>query len=177
MKHKNIIHFFLASLLLLSLNSFSSEQPVNFTDLSSHYGEPRIEVNLGTALIGMVSAISGQSDPELAGMLNKLESISVIIYAFKAQPADYALKSMKDMSASLRKRSWEAVASVNEGDKKMRVLTKSSNDTVSNLVLMGADLATSEAAFINVVGEINPADLAKLTKSLNLDIALPYSME
>lgn len=174
MNHKIILKLLSSCIFFLSINAYSSSKgAIDFADLSSHYGEPKVEINLSAALIGMVGAFSGQSDPELAAMLNKLEFIKVRIYDFNQKPADHALESIQDVSSVLRRNSWLSVVSVNEVNQKVRVFTQVTNDIVDGLVLMAVDTLSSEAVFINIVGEINPTDLAKITESLNMNVAIP----
>lgn len=160
-------------MLLMSLPVWAgSAGHVDLKDLSSHYGEPKVEINLGASLIGMVSALSQKQDPETADLLSKLEMVKVRVYNIAQQGPDSAFKTVDSITSELRKDNWHPIVSVNEVNEKVRIFTKITNDIVDGLVVMAVDGNSGEAVFINIVGEIDPAQVSKVTQSLNMDLGL-----
>lgn len=142
---------------------------IDFNDLSNVYGEPKVEINLGSGLISMVSTFARHDDPEVAQLLNKLENVKVRVYNLNNQSVDHAFKSVDSVTKMLRKDKWEPIVSVNEEGEKVRIFTKLTNEVIDGLVVMAVNAHSGEAVFINIVGEINPAEISKVTQSLNMD--------
>ncbi|MBA6347941.1 MULTISPECIES: DUF4252 domain-containing protein [unclassified Colwellia] len=170
--------FFSSSLLMsssASADDITKERGyVDFASLNSVYGEPKVMVNLNKTMLGFISKIN-LSDPEASELISKLKAVRVQIYNMKGsdQPAiDLIAKVSKDIQS----KNWLPIVSVNEEDEKVRVFTKITDDLMDGLVVMvinnKSDKDGREAVFINIVGEIDPAQINKVTKSLNIDIDL-----
>ena len=87
-----------------------------------------------------------------------------------------ALDLIARVSEDIQTKDWLPIVTVNEKDEKVRVFTKITNDIMDGLVVMVINNSESreerEAVFINIVGEIDPAQINKVTESLNIDIDL-----
>ena len=143
---------------------------VDFADLSSFYGEPKVEINLGATLLGMVSTFSQQQDPEVAELLSKLEFVKVKVYNIQSEKKDKAFETVDSVTGMLRKKKWEPIVSVNEPNEKVRIFSKLTDEVIDGLVVMAVDGKDGEAVFINIVGEIHPSQISKVTESLNVDL-------
>lgn len=157
-----------------AMTSVASPQGhIDFDDLSNVYGEPKVEINLGATLIGMVSAFSAQEDPEVAALLKKLEFVKVRVYSLNKGTAKHAFETVESVTKALRKDRWEPIVSVNEEGEKVRIFTKLTDGIIDGLVVMAVSSGEGgEAVFINIVGEIDPAQVSKVTESLNVDVGL-----
>lgn len=159
-------------MLLFSTNSYASAAgKIDFADLSGFYGDPKVEVNLTAALMGMVSSFAKHSDPEVGEILAGLESIKVRVYQLNDK-ADKALSTIEDVSKKLKKDQWQTLVTVNEKNERVRIFSKSTNDVIDGVVVMvvSPDKNGGEAVFINIVGEIDPAKISKVTESLDVDL-------
>jgi len=168
---------FISSSLFIACTSFASDITkergyVNFTNLESVYGEPRVMVNLNKTMLGFISKMN-MSDPDASELISKLKAVRVQIYNMTEndKPAlDLVAKVSKDIQA----KSWLPIVSVNEEDEKVRVFTKITDDIMDGLVVMVIknkdENEEREAVFINIVGEIDPAQINKVTESLNIDV-------
>jgi dUTPase len=147
---------------------------VDFANLDSAYGEPKVMVNLNKTMLGFISKIN-MSDPEASELISKLKAVRVQIYNMTEndQPA---LDLIAKVSKDIQTKNWLPIVSVNEKDEKVRIFTKITDDVMDGLVVMVVNNSGStearEAVFINIVGEIDPAQINKVTKSLNIDIDL-----
>jgi hypothetical protein len=147
---------------------------VDFNNLESVYGEPKVMVNLNKTMLGFISKIN-MSDPDASELISKLKAVRVQIYnmADNDQPAlDLIAKVSKDIKA----KNWLPIVTVNDDDEKVRVFTKITDDVMDGLVVMvinnSEEREEREAVFINIVGEIDPAQINKVTESLNIDVNL-----
>jgi len=151
--------------------AFASPQGrVEFSDLSSSYGMPTVEINLSKALLGMVASFAQSENPELKNILSKIDEVSVRVYDVGDKPAS-AFTAVETMTKSLRAAQWQPFVSVNESGQKVRIFGKTTKDVMDGLVVMvvGAEDHEREAVFINIVGEIDPNEVSSVTGALNVD--------
>jgi len=170
---------FLSSLLFITGTAFASDITkergyVDFTNLDSVYGEPKVMVNLNKTMLGFISKIN-MSDPDAAELISKLKAVRVQIYNMTDDDKP-ALDLIAKVSKDIQTKNWLPIVSVNEDDEKVRVFTKITDDIMDGLVVMvinnKKEKEEREAVFINIVGEIDPAQINKVTESLNIDVDL-----
>lgn len=173
---KNIIASMCYLTLLLCQTTFAqSKGYVSFDDLASSYGEPKVEINLNALMMGFVSTLAKNEDPEVSQLLSQLESIQVRVYNTQGN-SKKALQSIDKVTKKIRKEKWEPIVSVNEEHERVRVFAKYTEKKMDGLVVMVVsddekDKGESgEVVFINIVGEIDPANIQKVTNSLNIDV-------
>ncbi|MCR8922273.1 DUF4252 domain-containing protein [Dasania sp. GY-MA-18] len=179
-----LYYLVLCSLLLANpaLSQNATAGYMDFTQLSQHYGNAKLEVNLNKALIGMASMLAQQQDAELAILLNKLEQVNARVYSLNNN-YDNANDLLKQVSDSVQKQQWQNVVSINENKDKVRIFTRSENNKIAGLVVMAisSHIPGGEAYFVNIVGEIDPANVSRVIQSLNINLnnveqylSLPY---
>lgn len=171
---KNFLTLALATLLFTAPVYAGVDGQIDFADLSSHYGEPKVEINLSSSLMSMIGSFAKNEDPETGEILANLESIKVRVYNLngKFEKAD---STIDQVSRELKAKQWETLVTVNnnEDNQKVRIFSKSTNDVIDGVVVMVVspeDEDGGEAVFVNIVGEIDPNKIAKVTESLDIDI-------
>lgn len=135
---------------------------VDFGNLTELFGdEPKVEVMLGGPLVTFLAEASRQEDPELAKMLDGLTAISVNVYELDEGDRQAARDRVETLAERLRDDRWQRTVRVNEEDSRVHMFMKTEGEEIAGLALMvlGGD---SEAVFINVVGNVDPAALGKL---------------
>lgn len=146
---------------------------IDFADLTSYYGEPKVEVNLSASLMSMIGSFAKAEDPEVGQILSNLESIKVRVYNLNGE-VEKADSTMESVAAELRAENWETLVTVNdnEDNQKVRIFSKSTDDIIDGVVVMviSPEKESGEAVFINIVGEIDPDKIAKVTDTLDIDI-------
>lgn len=156
-------------------NSQAESSPgyIAFQDLQNIYGEPKVEINLGGTILGFVGAISKHEDPELAEIIKKLLLVRVLVYSLVDDP-EQALNTVDNITTEMKSKNWIPVVSVNEGEEKVRIFMHLTKDVVDGMVVMAVGQKSihnrNEAVFINVVGELDPAQLSRVMKSLDVDV-------
>lgn len=140
---------------------------VDFADLDAIYGEPRVMVNIGGALLKLMSAASAADDPETAAMIRNLEGVRIKVYPTggNLQPA---LDKVSEARASLQAAQWEPVVQVNDADEQVQIFMKTNEDKVEGLTVMAVN--SEEAVFLNILGVIDPAQVGKVMDKLNVDV-------
>ena len=142
---------------------------VDFGDLSATYGEPKITINLGGTMLNFVSMMSSSESPETSEMISKLKGIRVQIYELDDN-VDAARDQFGKTKSNLKSSGWEPIVQVNEDDEQVLVYMKMENGNMEGMTVMVVD--EDEAVFVNVIGQLNPAELGKVMDSFDVDVDL-----
>ena len=170
------LFIFLSTSLFISGKTYADDITqkrgyVEFTNLDSVYGEPKVLVNLNKTMLGFVSKLN-VSDPDTNELISKLEGVRVYVYDIAGNDGP-ALDLIAEVSKDIQAKNWLPIVSVNEEDEKVRIFTKITDDVMDGLVVMVVENDhEGEAVFINIVGEIDPEQISKVTDSLNIDVSL-----
>ena len=141
---------------------------VDFGDLTNNYGEPSVEINLGPSMLQFASAIVGDDDPEALAVMKGLKAIRVKIYNIEGK-ADAAIGQIRQSRKQLEADNWEQIVSVKEDGDENHVFVKMVNGTMEGMtVLVAGD--NDQAIFINLIGQIDPKNLGKITNSFDIDV-------
>ncbi len=165
---------------LLSLPAIAQEDElkdlpgyVDFGDLSSLYGEPKIIINLGGTMLNFVRMMSSAESPETADLISKLKGIRVMIYETD-ENTDAAKSQFAEVKSTLKSSGWEPIVQVNDDDEQVMIYMKMKGENMEGITVMVVD--EDEAVFINVIGQLNPAELGKVMKALDVDVDLDVDL-
>jgi len=142
---------------------------VDFGDLSATYGEPKITINLGGTMLNFVGMMSSSDSQETSDLISKLKGIRVQIYSM-AENSDAAKSQFGKTKSHLKTSGWEPIVQINEDDEQVLVYMKSVNGNMEGMTVMVVD--DEEAVFVNVIGQLNPAELAKVMDRFDVDVDL-----
>jgi hypothetical protein len=142
---------------------------VDFGDLSLTYGEPKITINLGGTMLNFVGMMSSSESPETSEMISKLKGIRVQIYSLE-ENADVARSQFSDTKSNLKSSGWEPIVQVNEDDEQVLVYMKAVDGNMEGMTVMVVD--DEEAVFVNVIGQLNPAELAQVMDQFDVNVDL-----
>ncbi len=142
---------------------------VDFGDLSATYGEPKITINLGGTMLNFVGMMSSSESPETSEMISKLKGIRVQIYSLD-ENVDAARDQFSETRSNLKSSGWEPIVQVNEDDEQVLVYMKSIDGNMEGMTVMVVD--EEEAVFVNVIGQLNPAELAQVMDKFDVNVDL-----
>ena len=140
---------------------------VDFGELNSIFGEPTVQISIGESLLGLVGTLSAEEDPEAAELFRKLNGVRVNVFETQGMAAG-AVDLVKDISGKLSAQGWESVVTVNSADEQVRVFMKINGETVDGITVMAVE--ETEAVFVNVIGNINPAELQRVMENFDVNI-------
>lgn len=140
---------------------------VDFGELNSIFGEPTVQISIGESLLGLVSTLSAEEDPEAAALFRKLNGVRVNVFETEGMAAG-AVDLVKDIAGKLSTQGWESVVTVNSADEQVRVFMKINGETVDGITVMAVE--DTEAVFVNVIGNINPAELERVMDNFDVNI-------
>jgi len=142
---------------------------VDFGDLSLTYGEPKITINLGGTMLNFVGMISSSESPETSEMISKLKGIRVQIFTLD-ENTDAARDQFGKTRSQLKSTGWEPIVQVNEDDEQVLVYMKAIDGNMEGMTVMVVD--DEEAVFVNVIGQLNPAELAQVMDKFDVNVDL-----
>lgn len=143
---------------------------VDLDTIEAWFGdEPFLFVNVKGALLNLVAEASRGEDPELYELLSRLKAIQV--RGFKNDDANLGdvRRKAAGLSRDLDKRGWETVVRVREDDEHVDLFMKSNGDRISGLMIMVVQDHEDETVFVNIVGDIDPAQIGRLGRKFKID--------
>lgn len=126
-----------------------------------------VEINLEGALLRMVAAATRGEDPGFAQMISNLKGIQVQVFPLTGVEDKAVRTKIGRAVRLLEDRGWKATVRVREKDEESYIYLKESGDQILGLTVL-AFTAGEEAALINIVGKLDPAQLERLGRSLDI---------
>ena len=139
---------------------------VDFGELDSIYGEAKVNISIGSALLNFVAVMN--DDPETAELFNKLKGVRVSVYSTEEVGADAALDQVNRVKSTLQSSSWQPIVQVNDDGEQVQIFMQMDGDKMNGLTLMAVD--DEEAVFINVIGQLDPHELSQVMDNFDIDI-------
>ncbi len=142
----------------------------SFARLDDVYGEPRVEIDLGSTMLGLVARVASMEDPAAGAFLSELDHVSVLVYVV-GDDAGRALSAADETRDRLAAGGWSPAVSVREDGELVRVFVKERGQVVEGVVVTVVN--DREVVFVNVTGTIDPERIGDLMSSLDLDVKIP----
>ncbi len=139
---------------------------VDFGELQGVYGEPKVMINLGGSILKFVGGMS-KDDPEASALLEKLKGVRINVYSVDGNP-DAALQKVSQVKSMLAGSQWEPIVQVNEDGEQAQIFIKLTGDTMEGLTVMAVD--DEEAVFINIIGQLDPAQLSQVMDNFDIEL-------
>jgi hypothetical protein len=182
MKNERIVRVAAAWFLMLALAAWAAPasagdestegvvDPSPFEDLG---GDENLSlyVNLGPALLGMMSAMLKSEDPELAESVARLDSITaVIVDLTDPDIREDGIALLKSTVRDLQRKRWERLALIRDSDAEIHVMVRGTEDAVSGLVMLmyEKDATEPQLIFANLSGLIDLAKLQELGEIMDI---------
>jgi len=141
---------------------------VDFGEMNSIYGEAKVNISIGGAMLGFVGAMAKNSNPEAAAIFSKLKGVRVSVYSIEGIGAEAALAQVSRVKSTLQDLNWSPVVQVNDDGEQVQIFMKFDGEKMNGLTLMAVD--DEEAVFINVIGELDPNELSALMDNFHIDL-------
>lgn len=131
--------------------------------------ESSVEVFLKGSLLVLVREAVKDEDPELSDMLANIEYIHVQVFPLDDADSDKAMAQAKQIASQLEKKGWEIAIRVRDDDEHVYVyLLPGKDNHIEGLVVMVLE-EDDEATFVNIVGDVDPAQIGKLGRTFDID--------
>jgi len=160
------IRYGLACLALASA-AVQAQDYFDFDQLPGIAGEPSVQIDLNPAMLGFVKAAAAASeDPEAAKLLEGIEGVRVRVYEHLADPAG-VVEFIDDASEAMERQGWQRSVYVQDEGERVRVYMRFDDTRMSGMTVMVTD--ETEAVFVSVAGQIDPAVLGRVAGTLGID--------
>ena len=127
-----------------------------------------VEVNIGKPLISMVARIVQKSEKEAGEVLKGLERVRVNVVGLDDENRADIQERVTAIRAKLDEEGWDPIVTVKDKKDDVAVYLKMrGEEAVEGIVVTVLD-GTSEAVFINIVGNIQPEKIAMIGEKLNI---------
>jgi hypothetical protein len=127
-----------------------------------------IEINLQGAMLRMIAAFAGAEDPEFAALVTALHGIRVR----SGEIAPGELEGVRQRLASgqkwLQRHGWLAMVRVKEEGEEVYIYSREQEGDLVGLTVLA--LEDSEVTVVNLIGRIDPSQLARLVEGLDLGV-------
>ncbi|MEM1094535.1 MAG: DUF4252 domain-containing protein [Bacteroidota bacterium] len=145
---------------------------VDFDRLADWFGEPaRLEVNIKGALLRLVAEASRYEDPELSDMLTKVTAIQVRGFPLRRSQFETMETKADDWASTLSESGWDTIVRVRNRYEYVNMFVRTRDDAIAGMVVMVLEPGEDETIFLNIVGEIDPAQVGRIGRRFDLDLA------
>lgn len=129
--------------------------------------DAKVEVNISKPLLKLATNLVKEESPEVAALIQGLESIRVRVYDVTDENRADFEKSVQDISSKLSEEQWEQLARVRDGRANVGIFARIlDDDSISGIVVSVAE--KKEAVFVNIVGDVALDAIADLGKQLDI---------
>ncbi len=125
-----------------------------------------VDINLSGPMLAMVTGITKDSDPDFSELSGQLEGIRVLVGAPQTQDLEQLQREFDDVGRRLESDGWTRIVMVRENDDRVLIFTKDNGDLIDGITVLALE-DTDEMVVVNIVGTIDPRNLARLIGSLD----------
>jgi len=127
-----------------------------------------VEINLEGPVLRMVSEFTRSDDPDFAKVMAGLKAIHVQVFPVTDKAGVEPLRPKIDRTLRwLEDRGWHSVVRAREKGEETYIYLKEADGQVVGLTILSIEPG-EEAALINIVGKLDPAQLGRIGRNLNI---------
>jgi len=172
----NKLKIIIATVAFLSINVLSqstdvTKEPgyVDFGDFTAFENSTKVtEVILDEDLLSVLAAMSDEADPNIMSILNGIKLVKANVYEISEDNKDELKKRIDEVDSKLSSTGWKRIIRTRGEDEIANVYIKLNNDKkIVGLAVTNFE-KDGEAAFVNIVGNIDLATIGKLGKKFGI---------
>ncbi len=172
----NKIKIIIATVAFLSINVLSqstdvTKEPgyVDFGDFTSLENTTNVtEIILDEDLLSVLASMSDESDPNIMSILNGIKLVKANVYEISDDNKDLLRKRINEIDTKLTNSNWKRIVKTRSEDEMANVYIKLNNDKkIVGLAVTNFE-KDGEAAFVNIVGNIDLVTIGKLGKKFGI---------
>lgn len=131
--------------------------------------ESTVDISLKGPLLRMAVEAVRDDEPGVATLLEKIKLVRIHVFELERRKAESLAESMRSLAKELERKSWKLAVRVREDGEEVHIFTlPGKQGDIDGLVVMVVD--DEDAVFVNIVGNIEPADIGRLGRSLDIDL-------
>ena len=172
----NKLKIIIATISLISINIFSqstdvTKEPgyVDFGDFTKFENSTKVtEVILDEDLLSVLATMSDESDPNIMAILDGLRLVKANVYEISDENKDLLKARINEIDSKLSNTKWKRIVKTRGEDELANVYIKLNNDKkIIGLAVTNFEKG-GEAAFVNIVGNIDLSTIGKLGKKFGI---------
>jgi len=159
--------------ILLLITSFTAKSQIDSNSFSQLINkEPSVEINLGAAMLGMLSAATKNEEQGVASLLSSLDTINVVVYDLENADKLLKIRSQIITLADVKiKQGFEKIATVKEEDSLVYILAETDEKSFKRISIYALD-DDEELVLIEIKGSILISQIGDLMNHFDVDINL-----
>jgi hypothetical protein len=127
-----------------------------------------VEINLEGPLLRMVAEATHGDDPAFSKLMAGLKAIRVQVFPLKGNGGTGPLRPKIDRALrTLEERGWQSTVRVRDKGDETYIYVKQTDGQIVGLTILSLE-ANDDAALINIVGKLDPAEIGRLGRGLDL---------
>jgi hypothetical protein len=127
----------------------------------------KVDVSVRGALLSLLVEATKEEDSEFSKLVSKLESIRVQVFSFQEGKLPQIQQKFSSLAKALDDEGWERVVRVRERGERVDTYLRTVDNHIAGLVVLVVD-PKDEAIFVNIVGEIDPAQIGRIGRKLRI---------
>lgn len=172
----NKIKIIITTVALLSINVLAQSTDVtkdpgyvDFGDFTIFENSTKVtEVILDEDLLSVLATMSNESDPNIMSILNGIKLVKANVYEISDENKDLLRKRINEIDSKLTNSNWKRIVKTRSEEEMANVYIKLNNDKkIVGLAVTNFEKG-GEAAFVNIVGNIDLVTIGKLGKKFGI---------
>lgn len=141
--------------------------PFEAFDLFPH-DKLSVEINLEGPILRMIATATSKEDPGFAKLMAGLKAIHVQVFPMKEAGGAAPLRPKIDRTLRwLEDHGWHSIVRVRDKGDQSYIYLKEEDGQIVGLTILAIE-ADDEAALINIVGKLDPAEIGRLGRDLDI---------
>ncbi len=170
------IKLIVAAIVILSISVLAqstdvTKEPgyVDFGDFTAFENSTKVtEVILDEDLLSVLATLSDVDEPNIMSILNGIKLVKANVYEISDENKDLLKKRINEIDSKLSNTKWKRIVKTKSEDEIANVYIKLNNDKkIVGLAVTNFEKG-GEAAFVNIVGNIDLATIGKLGKKFGI---------
>lgn len=143
-----------------------------FVDLSKidefKESDESLEIFITKPLLSLIGAASsGEEDPSFIQLIRSLALIRVDQFLVAQKTSEDIEKIIEKLSSNMEKKKWTRIVRLKESEERVEIFILNEEKHVAGILIMSLKY-NKEATFVNIVGNIDMDQLAKLSQKFNI---------
>jgi hypothetical protein len=126
-----------------------------------------VDIDLHGPLLRLIAGATAGDDPDFAAMISGLQAIRLQVFPLAGADRAAVKGKVERAVRWLEDQGWASTVRVRDGDSEVYIYLKESGGKIVGLTVLALEPG-HEAALINIVGRIDPAQLGRLGQRLDL---------
>ena len=139
-----------------------------------------VEVNLHAPLLKFASMFVGKEEPEVAALIRTIKHVRVNVVGYDGTTRAETTGRVEGVRRELETQGWTQMVTVKESGNAENVavfIKMADDDSIDGMVVTVIDGNKREVVFVNLVGNIQPEQIATIGKRLNIDPLAKMTMK